>query len=239
MGARVFVWLGGALFVAALGFCAYSFAVTWGEAAVGVEYGIARPFSAATFGPWGTAAVDAVLLSLFALHHSLFARERVKRAMTRLVPDVLVRSVYVWVASLLLILVCWSWRPIGGDFYDFPGIFALPFLAIQAIGLWMTVRGVARIDPLELAGIHPPRESGGLQVNGPFRWVRHPLYLGWVLMVFGTAHMTRDRLTFAVVTTVYLVLAIPLEERSLRRSFGDDYVRYMRDVRWRIIPFIY
>jgi len=76
-------------------------------------------------------------------------------------------------------------------------------------------------------------------VNGPYRWVRHPLYLGWVLMVFGTSHMTRDRLTFAVVTTLYLVLAIPFEERSLRRSFGDDYVRYMRDVRWRMIPFIY
>ena len=78
MGARAFVWLGGALFVAALAFCAYSFAVTWGEAAVGVEYGIGPPFSGVMFGAWGTAAVDAVLLSFFALHHSLFARERLK-----------------------------------------------------------------------------------------------------------------------------------------------------------------
>ena len=58
-------------------------------------------------------------------------------------------------------------------------------------------------------------------------------------MVFGAAHMTGDRLAFAALTTLYLVVAIPLEERSLRRSFGDDYARYARDVRWRMIPFIY
>ena len=69
--------------------------------------------------------------------------------------------------------------------------------------------------------------------------MRHPLYLGWLLLVLGTAHMTGDRLAFALVSTVYLVAAVPLEERSLRRSFGDDYVRYARAVRWRMIPFIY
>ena len=232
------MWLGGALFVAALVFCAYTFAVTWGDA-VGFEYSISLPSHSVLFGRWGTIALDALLLSVFAMHHSLFARERVKRAMTRLVPEPLVRSVYVWVASVLLILVCWWWRPIGGEVYDFTGLIASPFFAIQAIGLWMTVRGVARIDPLELAGIHPARESGGLQVNGPYRWVRHPLYLGWLLMVFGAAHMTGDRLAFAAITSLYLVVAIPWEERSLRRSFGDDYTRYMRDVRWRMIPFIY
>ena len=58
-------------------------------------------------------------------------------------------------------------------------------------------------------------------------------------MVFAPAHMTGDRLTFAVITTLYLVVAIPWEERSLRRSFGDAYTRYMRDVKWRMIPFIY
>ena len=76
-------------------------------------------------------------------------------------------------------------------------------------------------------------------MTGPYRWVRHPLYLGWVLMVFGAAHMTGDRLAFAAITTAYLVVAIPWEERSLRQSFGDEYARYMRDVRWRMIPFIY
>ena len=76
-------------------------------------------------------------------------------------------------------------------------------------------------------------------MTGPYRWVRHPLYLGWLLMVFGAAHMTGDRLAFAAITTAYLVVAIPWEERSLRQSFGEAYARYMRDVRWRMIPFIY
>jgi protein-S-isoprenylcysteine O-methyltransferase Ste14 len=72
-----------------------------------------------------------------------------------------------------------------------------------------------------------------------YAWVRHPIYFGWVLAVFGTPHMTGDRLAFAIVSTMYLMVAVPLEERSLRRSFGDAYVRYTRDVRWRMIPFIY
>ena len=110
---------------------------------------------------------------------------------------------------------------------------------MQLAGLWITARAAARIDPLELAGIHPAPRSGGLQTGGPYRWVRHPLYFGWALMVFGAAHMTGDRLAFASLTTIYLVVAIPWEERSLRRSFGDEYARYMRAVRWRMIPFIY
>jgi protein-S-isoprenylcysteine O-methyltransferase Ste14 len=69
--------------------------------------------------------------------------------------------------------------------------------------------------------------------------VRHPLYLGWTMCVFGAAHMTGDRLGFAIITTAYLVVAVPWEERSLRRSFGEDYDRYVRTVRWRIVPFIY
>ena len=70
--------------------------------------------------------------------------------------------------------------------------------------------------------------------------MRHPLYLGWVLVVFGAAHMTGDRLAFAVITTLYLVVAIPWEERSLRAQLRRaTTARYMRAVRWRMIPFIY
>ena len=72
-----------------------------------------------------------------------------------------------------------------------------------------------------------------------YKLVRHPIYFGWVLVVFGTPHMTGDRLAFAVMTTAYLVVAVPFEERSLARSFGEAYARYQRDVKWRMIPFIY
>ncbi|MCU1382145.1 MAG: putative protein-S-isoprenylcysteine methyltransferase [Acidobacteria bacterium] len=225
MGARVLVWLGGALFATALGVTAWTFLVV-----------MARP---AGFAGWAPIAVDAALITLFACHHSLFAREPVKAWLARHVPQALVRSTYVWVASVLLIVVCTAWATVGGELYRTDGVIAITLMVVQLAGLVLTWRGVARIDPLELAGIRPAAESEGLQVTGPYHWVRHPLYLGWLLMVFGTPHMTGDRLTFAAVTTLYLVVAIPWEERSLRGSFGDDYARYMRAVKWRLIPFIY
>ena len=225
MGARVFVWLGGALFVFALAFCAWSYVVVMG-----------RPAPAAG---WTALAFDAALLTLFALHHSLCAREPVKEAIGRLIPASLVRSCYVWIASALFILVCALWRPIGSELYAVRGLPAIALVTVQLVGFWITARGAARINPLELAGIRPPSESDGLQVTGPYHWVRHPLYLGWLLMVFGAPHMTGDRLAFAAITTGYLMVAIPWEERSLRRTFGDSYARYMRAVKWRMIPFIY
>jgi methanethiol S-methyltransferase len=111
--------------------------------------------------------------------------------------------------------------------------------AIQVAGLWLIAASVGVIDPLELAGIRSCTRPAGLQVRGPYRLVRHPLYFGWVLMVFGAATMTFDRLVFAVMTTIYLIVAIPWEERSLDRVFGDEYHRYKARVRWRMIPYIY
>jgi protein-S-isoprenylcysteine O-methyltransferase Ste14 len=110
---------------------------------------------------------------------------------------------------------------------------------VQLYGLWLIVEAVRGIDPLELAGIRGETERGPLQIKGPYGLVRHPLYFGWVLVVLGAAHMTGDRLAFGAITTVYLVIAIPWEERSLTRSFGEEYARYTRAVRWRIVPFIY
>ncbi len=77
------------------------------------------------------------------------------------------------------------------------------------------------------------------KVVGPYGWVRHPIYLGWMLMVFGTPAMTATRLAFAVISSAYLVIAIWWEERSLVEVFGERYRRYQRDVRWRMIPFVY
>ena len=225
MAGRAFVWIGGALFVMSLSWCVWL-------------YGVALSRSA-PFAGWASLVVDAGLVAMFALHHSRFARVGMIAWMGRVVSPPLMRSTYVWIASLLLTLVCVGWQTIGGEVYRFTGLLAIALFACQAAGLWLTARGVARIDPLELAGIHSAANSQGLQVTGPYRWVRHPLYLGWALMVFSAPHMTGDRLAFAIITTGYLVAAIPWEEQSLRQSFGDSYDRYASDVRWRMIPFIY
>jgi protein-S-isoprenylcysteine O-methyltransferase Ste14 len=116
---------------------------------------------------------------------------------------------------------------------------------VQLSGLWLIARSVARISALELAGIKPApinkisKVGNVLQTGGPYRWVRHPLYLGWLLVLFGVAHMTADRLAFASISTAYLLLAIPWEERSLLRVFGEPYARYQRVVRWRVVPYVY
>jgi methanethiol S-methyltransferase len=188
---------------------------------------------------WRPLLADTGLLTLFALHHSLFARNRVKAWMVRVVPARLERSVYVWIASALLILVCTRWRRVGGTIYDIAGWRAVAHAGLQLFGVWLIARSVAGIDPLELAGIREQASRGGLQTTGPYGWVRHPLYLGWVLAVFGAAHMTGDRVAFAVITTLYLMVAVPWEERSLREGFGDEYRAYQRRVRWRIVPYVF
>ena len=76
-------------------------------------------------------------------------------------------------------------------------------------------------------------------MGGPYRWLRHPIYFGWVLFVFGAPAMTNGRLLFAGLSTLYLVVAIPLEERGLRAEFGQAYVDYQRTVRWRLVPGIW
>ena len=110
---------------------------------------------------------------------------------------------------------------------------------MQLAGVWLIARAVATIDALELAGISPSSGTEALQLVGPYRWVRHPLYLGWILALFGAAHMTADRLAFAAISTAYLLVAIPWEERSLVRAFGAHYTAYQRQVRWRVLPYIY
>ena len=223
---RLFVWSGGALFVLSLAACAYAYLIVWASPATNAL-------------AWAPVAINAALFAVFAFHHSLFARESIKRHVARVVPDRLLRSVYVWTASLLLLIVLAFWQPIGGEAYAVAGWRAVAPAVAQLGGVWLIARSTATIDPLELAGIKPASGRDSLQTAGPYRWVRHPLYLGWLLAVFGAAHMTADRLTFAAITTAYLFVAIPWEERSLLRVFGEPYARYQRTVRWRIIPYVY
>ena len=222
---RLFVWAGGALFVASLAYCVWWYLIV--AAAPAVPRGV-QPV-----------VIDAVLFTVFAAHHSVFARAPIKSAIARAVPEALLRSFYVWVASLLLIAALALWQPVGGDLYHVTGWRGVLHALLQLFGIGVIAKAVATIDPLELAGIRTHAKAEALQITGPYRWVRHPVYFGWVLAAFGAAHMTGDRLAFAVITTIYLVLAVPWEERSLLQSFGEDYRRYQQRVRWRIVPYVY
>ena len=228
-----FAWTGAALFAASLGYFLFSYAVTFGAVATAASAPRA-------------AAIDATLFVLFALHHSVFARPAVREWMARTVSREHERAAFVWVASLMLIAVCAFWQPLPGVAWDL-GRAGMAVTAVSwTLGLWLTLRSAAIIDVWDLAGLRRSAPAAAataaveeLRVDGPYGVVRHPIYLGWLLLVFGVSPMTTTRLLFAAVSTCYLLAAIPLEERTLRAATGEAYDRYMRRVRWKLIPWVY
>jgi protein-S-isoprenylcysteine O-methyltransferase Ste14 len=230
---RTFAWFAGALFAASLAFFVYAYFVQF-----------KRPAPA---GGWiEPSIVNLLLFTAFALHHSLVVRPRVRDAVSRRIPAHLDRALYTATASVLFLLVCWLWRPVPGEAYRLGAPWSWLATAVQVSGVWLTVVGSRAMDPLELAGIrqalqapHGSPAHVPLQTRGAYRFVRHPIYLGWVLLVFGAPEMTGTRLVFAIASTLYLVVAVPLEERALVARFGNEYRRYQRRVPWRIVPGIY
>jgi hypothetical protein len=193
--------------------------------------------------------LDVTLFTVFALHHSLFARDTIRKRITRTV-GALERSTYVWIASALFIAVCAWWQPIAGAVWriDEPAL-AWLLRAAQLVGLWLTLRSALMIDFLELAGLRQVGDGGQtlsdssdpttFKTSGPYGWVRHPIYAGWFVLVFAVPIMTMTRFVFAVTSSLYLLIAIPLEERALRSSSAGAYEQYMKQVRWKLLPHVF
>ena len=174
------------------------------------------------------------------MHHSVFARERVRAWVTRRCPPALERSFYVWVASLLFIAVCALWQPVPGVAWNADGAALWELRLLQAIGVWLTLHSAAILGVRELSGLTVRRPEGmEFKTRGPYGWVRHPIYTGWCLMVLAASPMTMTRLVFAAVSCAYLVAAIPFEERSLRDASAGGYDRYAAQVRWKLLPGLY
>jgi protein-S-isoprenylcysteine O-methyltransferase Ste14 len=232
--ALAFAWLGALLFVICLLYFAYSYVVRYGETAGG----------GSTLRAVG---INVLLFGAFAAHHSLLARTSIKRRLQRIVPAPLERSLYTWAASLLFIVTCALWQPVPGRIYRLDGLWAAAGYLVQMLGVVMTLGAARAIDVLDLAGVRPgldattgraPRHVP-LETRGAYGLVRHPLYLAWSLLVFGAPDMTGTRFAFAVISTAYLALAIPYEERTLLGTFGAEYRAYQARVRWRMLPGIY
>lgn len=236
----VIAWIAAALFAASLGFFLYAYLVLFGSAhsALSTRHPAPSPQHPAVSTLW-----NVLLFSVFALHHSVFARTGVKQRVTTWVPAPLERAVYTLVASVLFILVCWWWLPVPGHAWRLDGAWRWLGYGVQAAGVAVTFFGARALDVLDLAGVrqvqkNPPTHAR-LETGGLYRLVRHPLYSGWALLVLGAPDMTFTRLVFALVSTVYLMIAIPFEERSLVETFGPEYASYQRKVRWRMFPGVY
>lgn len=192
----------------------------------------------ATFSGIKGVAADTALFSLFAVHHSVFARPWAKRLVERLVPADLVRTTYVWIASVLLAAVCLAWVPVGGVVFHAEGAAATALRLTQLLGVVIGVLAVRRTSIGELSGAW----DGGpvrLEANGIYGVVRHPLYTSVLMLLVATPEMTGDRALFAGAALVFVVAAIPFEEAGLGRLFGERYAMYRRAVRWRLIPYIH
>ena len=228
---RLFAWLGGAFFAASLLYFLYAYFVRFG-----------RPGAGAGGDPVAPLAFNTALFTVFALHHSVLARSGAKRLVERQLGPALERASYVWLSSALFLACCLWWREVPGVVYSLPAALHPLGWLVQAAGIALTLEAARRLDVLDLAGVRQAiggRGSARLHADGLYGVVRHPIYLAWTLLVFGAPHMTATRFSFACVSTIYLMVAIPLEERSLVREFGREYVAYQRLVRWRMIPGLY
>jgi protein-S-isoprenylcysteine O-methyltransferase Ste14 len=231
----IIAWTGAILFAGSLVWFAYCYLVVFGRPA---PHGrILAPV-----------LVDLLLFSAFALHHSVLARSGAKQTVRRIVPPALERSLYTWVASLLFLAVCVWWQPVPGVLYHLQGLWRAGAWAAQLVGLLLTLWASRALDVLDLAGVRAVLRSGAaaapaerppLTTRGLYGVVRHPVYFAWALFVFTTPTMTGTRAAFAVISTAYLMLAIPWEERGLVDTFGQEYEAYRRRVRSRMIPWIY
>jgi len=188
--------------------------------------------------PAHAALIDAVLLALFAVQHSVMARPAFKRWWTRVVPASCERSTYVLVSSLLLVLIFWQWRPITATVWRVEGVPAAMLMAVFCSGWVIALLSTFQIDHFELFGLRQAVDvlRGATERVQAFRTpllyrlVRHPLMLGLLLAFWATPHMTAGHLLFAVMNTAYILVGVTLEERDLVAAFGATYTLYRQRV---------
>lgn len=195
-----------------------------------VDTGVEAPFTTALL-------INVILLGLFAIQHNLMARPWFKKWWTNIVPHSVERSTFVLFASLLLILLYWQWRPMPGVIWEIenaPGQMIMQ--ALFWVG-WLTVLlSTFMINHFDLFGLRQvllnlrgePYQPLEFKTIGLYRLVRHPLMLGFMIAFWATPRMTTGHLMFAVVTSLWILFSIQLEERDLIKFHGEEYENYRK-----------
>jgi protein-S-isoprenylcysteine O-methyltransferase Ste14 len=183
--------------------------------------------------------INLILMSLFAIQHSVMARKSFKHWWTRFIPRPVERSTYVLCASVTLLLLFWQWRPMPAVVWNIqePDM-AMVIATVSFVGWVIVFTSTFMINHFELFGLHQVANNiAGREMPAPvfrtpffYRFVRHPIYLGFIIAFWATPVMSAGHLLFAAVTTAYILVGIKLEERDLVEMFGDQYRRYRERV---------
>ncbi len=189
--------------------------------------------------------VNVLLMSVFAIQHSVMARPGFKRWWTQFVPKSIERSTYVLLASLALVLLFWQWQPIPQVVWQVTDpVAATAIVALSLFGWLLVLFSTFLINHFELFGVHQVvnnlrgHDMPAARFKTPvlYKVVRHPIYLGFIIAFWAAPTMSVGHLLFAAVTTAYIFVGIFLEERDLVALFGDEYRRYRARV-GMLIPF--
>ncbi len=184
--------------------------------------------------------INFALIALFGIQHTVMARPGFKEKWTKIVPKSVERSTYVLISSLILILLYWQWRPMTGQVIWEAEAAWTQYLgwAVFFGGFGIVLVSTFIIDHFDLFGLRQvwlnlrqkEYTSSGFKVTFFYKFVRHPLYVGWIMAFWGTPRMTVGHLLLAVGMTAYILIAIRYEERDLVQILGDDYAQYRKKV---------
>jgi len=204
------------------------------------NFGVPKSMDSPREVPLGAALlVNVSLLTLFAVQHSGMARRGFKEALARVLPEAAERSTYVLASSLALIALFAFWSPLGGTVWEVTDpIGRAVLLSLFAFGWGLVLVSTFLINHFDLFGLRQvwlylrgiPYTPLGFRTPGPYKMVRHPLYVGWLFAFWATPTMTVTHFFFATVTTAYILVGLHLEERDLVRAFGSTYESYRRAV---------
>lgn len=201
---------------------------------------VPNPLDGPSSGHVGVAIlIDGALLMVFALQHSIMARPWFKERWTQWVPWTVERSTYVLFASLALLLLFWQWRPIGVGVWQIgEPVARYAVWSLFGAGWLIVLATTFLIDHFDLFGLRQvwlplrgrPYTPVTFRTPRPYRWIRHPLYFGFLLAFWMAPTMTLSHLLFTLATTAYVLVAIQFEERDLLREYGPAYADYRRTV---------